>query len=141
MFPRLRRKFVILYTLSTGLIMTIVLSAAFLFYVSSQENRHQSAFQELLFTLTAQLQTDSRFADSFLVQMEKNNRLLIYIEENDTPFFFPGAYKSRTKRDILFSRAEDAARKENIYDDSHPISFKIFPTVRRNFWRQAVSIC
>ena len=122
MFPRLRRKFVILYTLSTGLIMTIVLSAAFLFYVSSQENRHQSAFQELLFTLTAQLQTDSRFADSFLVQMEKNNRLLIYIEENDTPFFFPGAYKSRTKRDILFSRAEDAARKENIYDDSHPIS-------------------
>lgn len=122
MFPRLRRKFVILYTLSTGLIMTFVLSAAFLFYVSSQENRQQSAFQELLFTLTAQLQTDSRFADSFLVQMEKNNRLLIYIEENDTPFFFPGAYKSRTKRDILFSRAEDAARKENIYSDSHPIS-------------------
>ena len=122
MFPRLRRKFVILYTLSTGLIMTIVLSAAFLFYVSSQENRHQSAFQELLFTLTAQLQTDSRFADSFLVQMEKNNRLLIYIEENDSPFFFPGSYVTRTKREKLFERAEDLAAKEGIFPHSHPIS-------------------
>ena len=122
MFPKLMRKFVILYTLSTGIILTFVLSAAFLLYVSSHENRQRSAFQEALFTLTAQLQTDSRFADSFLVQMEKNNRLLIYIEENDTPFFFPGAYNPRTSRDVLLSYAEDAAKKEDIYGDSHPIS-------------------
>ena len=122
MFPKLMRKFVILYTLSTGIILTFVLSAAFLLYVSSHENRQRSAFQESLFTLTAQLQTDSRFADSFLVQMEKNNRLLIYIEENDTPFFFPGAYNPRTSRDVLLSYAEDAAKKEDIYGDSHPIS-------------------
>ena len=54
--------------------------------------------------------------------MEKNNRLLIYIEENDTPFFFPGAYNPRTSRDVLLSYAEDAAKKEDIYGDSHPIS-------------------
>ncbi len=61
MFPKLMRKFVILYTLSTGIILTFVLSAAFLLYVSSHENRQRSAFQESLFTLTAQLQTDSRY--------------------------------------------------------------------------------
>lgn len=77
MFPRLQRKFVILYTFSTGLIMTFILSVAFLFYVSSQDNRQRSAFQEHLFTLTAQMQTDSEFSDSFLAQMEQNNKLLI----------------------------------------------------------------
>ena len=91
MFPRLQKKFVTLYTLSTGLIMTFILSIAFLFYASSQENRQISSFQEHLFTLMTQLQVNPRFADSFLAQMEQNNRLIIYIEENGTPFFFPGA--------------------------------------------------
>lgn len=122
MFPRLQRKFVILYTLSTGLIMTFILSAAFLFYVSSQENRWKSAFQEHLFTLLSQLQTDARFSDSFLARMEQKNHLLIYMEENDVPFFFPGSYESHTPRETLFHYAEDAARAEGLYLDSHPIS-------------------
>ncbi len=125
MFPRLQRKFVILYTFSTGLIMTFILSVAFLFYVSSQDNRQRSAFQEHLFTLTAQMQTDSEFSDSFLAQMEQNNKLLIYIEENDIPFFFPGAFRSCTPRDTLLTYAKNAAKKEYIYDDSHPISSNI----------------
>lgn len=122
MFPKLQKKFVILYTLSTGLIMTFILSAAFLFYVSSQENRQKSTFQEHLFTLTTQLQVNSRFEDSFLAQMEQNNRLIIYIEENGAPFFFPGAYKTRTERGTLLKNAVKAAQKESIYVDSHPIS-------------------
>ena len=125
MFPRLQRKFVILYTFSTGLIMTFILSVAFLFYVSSQDNRLRSAFQEHLFTLTAQMQTDSEFSDSFLAQMEQNNKLLIYIEENDIPFFFPGAFRSCTPRATLLTYAKNAAKKEYIYDDSHPISSNI----------------
>ena len=122
MFPKLQKKFVILYTLSTGLIMTFILSIAFLFYASSQENRQKSTFQEHLFTLMTQLQVNPRFADSFLAQMEQNNRLIIYIEENGTPFFFPGAYETHTDREILLKTAEKAAQKESIYKDSHPIS-------------------
>ena len=122
MFPRLQKKFVTLYTLSTGLIMTFILSIAFLFYASSQENRQISSFQEHLFTLMTQLQVNPRFADSFLAQMEQNNRLIIYIEENGTPFFFPGAYETHTDREILLKTAEKAAQEESIYLDSHPIS-------------------
>lgn len=122
MFPELQKKFVILYTVSTGLIMTFVLSVAFLFYASSQENRQKSTFQEHLFTLTTQLQVNSCFEDAFLAQMEQKNRLIIYIEENGTPFFFPGAYKTLTDREILLKAAKKAAQKESIYMDSHPIS-------------------
>lgn len=122
MFPKLERKFVFLYTLSTGLILTLILAVSFLFYVSSQSSRQKSLFQDQLFTLMSQLQTDSLFSDSYLAQMESKNQLLIYIEENNDPFFFPGSYTPRTERDRLFERAEDLAEAEGIFSDSHPIS-------------------
>ena len=122
MFPKLERKFVFLYTLSTGLILTLILAVAFLFFLSSQDSRMKSHFQDQIFTVTSRLQTDSLFSDSYLAQMENKNRLLIYIEENNAPLFFPGSYTPRTEREELFSRAENMAGAEGIFQDSHPIS-------------------
>lgn len=122
MFPKLERKFVFLYTLSTGLILTLILAVSFLFYLSSQSSRQKSFFQDQLFTLMSQLQTDSLFSDSYLANMENKNHLLIYIEENNFPFFFPGSYTPRTERGKLFERAENKAEAEGIFSDSHPIS-------------------
>lgn len=93
MFPKLEKKFVFLYTLSTGLILTLILAAAFLFYLSSQSSRQNSVFQDHLFTLLSKLQTDSLFSDSYLAQLENKNHLAIYIEENGSPFFFPALTK------------------------------------------------
>lgn len=122
MFPKLEKKFVFLYTLSTGLILTLILAAAFLFYLSSQSSRQNSVFQDHLFTLLSKLQTDSLFSDSYLAQLENKNHLAIYIEENGSPFFFPGSYKTRTERRRLFERTETLAEAEGIFPDSHPIS-------------------
>lgn len=122
MFPKLEKKLVILYTLSTGLILTLILAAAFLFYLSSQSSRQKSVFQDQLFTLMSKLQTDSLFSDSYLAQLEAKNHLAIYIEENDSPFFFPGSYKTRTKRSRLFEHVEELAKAEGIFPNSHPIS-------------------
>ena len=82
MFPKLEKKFVILYTLSTGLILTVILTAAFMFFLSSQNSRRKSIFQDQLFTLMSRLQTDSVFSDSYLAQLEQKHQLAIYIEEN-----------------------------------------------------------
>lgn len=122
MFPNLEKKLVLLYTLSTGLIMTLILSAAFLFYISSEENKQRSDFQGRLLTLTSSLQKESVFSDSFLSQIEENGRLIIHIEENNIPFFFPGSYQPQTDRAILLKRAQDAAKDEGIYPFSRPIS-------------------
>lgn len=122
MFPKLEKKFVILYTLSTGLILSVILAAAFLFFLSSQDSRRKSIFQDQLFTLMSRLQTDSVFSDSYLAQLEQKHQLAIYIEENDSPFFFPGSYVTRTEREKLFERAEYLAAKEGIFPHSHPIS-------------------
>ena len=81
MFPRLQKKLVLIYTLTTGLIMTLILSAMLLFYISSQKSRLKADFQDQLFTLMSKLQTDESFSDSFLASLEQKNRLLIHIEE------------------------------------------------------------
>lgn len=128
MFPKLQRKFVLLYTLSTGLIITFILSITFLFYFASQENRQESLFQKQLFTLISQLQSDSRFTDLFLAQLEQKNQLIIHIEENGTPFFFPGSYRPDTERETLLAYAEKAANKEGIFTDSYPISSNMLQT-------------
>lgn len=60
--------------------------------------------------------------DSYLAQLETKHRLIIYIEENDTPFFFPGAFKPRTERTRLLHQAQELAAAEGIFPNSHPIS-------------------
>lgn len=72
--------------------------------------------------MMSRLQTDSVFSDSYLAQLEQKHQLAIYIEENDSPFFFPGSYVTRTEREKLFERTEDLAAKEGIFPHSHPIS-------------------
>lgn len=122
MFPKLQRKLVFIYTLSTGLIITLILTVMFLFYVSSQENRQKAEFQNHLFTLMSKLQANEHFSDSFLAQLELKNHLLIYIEENNIPFFFSGSYQPSTDREALRAQAGETAKKEGIYPNSHPVS-------------------
>lgn len=122
MFPKLQKKLVLIYTLSTGLIMTLIVSAMLLFYISSQESRQKADFQDQLFTLMSKLQTDESFSDSFLAKLEQKNHLLIHIEENHVPFFFSGSYQPSSDRKMLLEHAESMAEKEGIYPDSRPIS-------------------
>lgn len=122
MFPELQKKFVRLYTFSTGMILTFILMVIFIFYLSSQQSRREASFSDHIFTLTSKLQTESTFSDSELAQLEAKHNLLIYIEENDTPFFFPGIYEPRTDRQKLFKIVRNMAAAEGIYPNSRPIS-------------------
>ncbi len=122
MFPEFQKKLVRRYTLSTGVILTFILAVTFLYYLSSQQSRMEVSFSDHIFTLTSKLQTESAINDSYLAQLESKHRLLIYIEENNTPFFFPGVYSTRTDRQILLNKTQKLASSEGIFPNSHPIS-------------------
>ena len=55
MFPELQKKLVRLYTFSTGMILTFILTVTFLFYLSSQQSRREASFSDHIFTLTSKL--------------------------------------------------------------------------------------
>lgn len=122
MFREFKKNLTFLYTVSTGLILTLIVVLTFLFFLISQENKRQSLFQNHLFTLTSKLQTDNLFTDSYLAEMETLNGLIIYIEENGHPLFFPGTYVTSDNRKLLLEQANIQAQKEGIYEDSRPIS-------------------
>lgn len=122
MFPELKKKLIRLYTISTGLILTFILTVTFLFDLSSRQSRMEASFSDHIFTLTSKLQAESTFTDSYLAQLEAKYNLIIYIEENNTPFFFPGAFKPRTDRQKLLEKVTELAASEGIYPDSQPIS-------------------
>lgn len=122
MFRKFKQNLVFMYTLSTGLILTLIVILAFLFTYVSQANRRESNFQNLLFTLTSRLQTDSTFNDSYLAEMELQNQLMIHIEENGQALFFPGSYVTGKNRSLLLNLAGKQAETEGIYKNSQPIS-------------------
>ena len=122
MFREFKKNLIFLYTLSTGQILTLIVVLTFLFSLVSLENKRQSLFQNHLFTLTSRLQTDNTVTDSYLAEMETRNELIIYIEENGTPLFFPGTYETTKNRDFLLEQAGRQAEKEGIYEDSLPVS-------------------
>lgn len=122
MFSTLRKKLISVYILSTGLILTVVLAAAFCFHAASAYRQQEASFQNHLFNLSAQLQSSSIFSDSELARLELQSRLLISIEENGDELFFSGAYEPQTSRDALIQKVEDAARLEGISTSSAPIS-------------------
>lgn len=128
MFPELRKKLTVVYTVSTGIILSLVLAAAFWFYLSAAERQQESAFQNHLLSLSIRLQSDSHFSDQDLARLEMQNRLIIFIEENGSPLFFSGAYMPATGRSVLIERAEAAARREGISTTAAPISSEILKT-------------
>ena len=103
MLLQLRKKLTLLYTLITGLILTgVVITLA---VITSQSDSHQreSLFTNQLMTIANKLQYDSRISQNWLSSMERDNGLIIHIEENNYPLLYPGS-SAATSRSILIDR-------------------------------------
>ena len=113
MFRTLQKKLTFLYTITTGTILTVILIVCFFYMKTSVESRYQSQFSDLFFTISNRFRTETFFTDSWLSQMELDNKLLIRIEENGTALQFPGAFPAETDRNLLFEMAEKEAATES----------------------------
>ena len=114
MFRTLQKKLTFLYTITTGTILTVILIVCFFYMKTSVESRYQSQFSDLFFTISNRFRTETFFTDSWLSQMELDNKLLIRIEENGTALQFPGAFPAETDRNLLFEMAEKEAATDGV---------------------------
>ena len=97
MFKKLRFRLTLLYTLTTGIILTLVVISISINSQLSTIRRIDEAFQTQVMNITTKLQTDNSFNITWLAATEAENDLLIHIEENGTPLLFKGCllYTSR----------------------------------------------
>ncbi len=122
MLNSLKKKLIILYTVSTGFILT----AALLFVML---NNNQQLIKDKTFnfrsnfsTVSKNVQMDSSFSHLWLSQLEVNNHFIIHIEDNGIPLIYNGAFNPLTDRNILVLKLKEAAGEDNIDTASRPVS-------------------
>lgn len=123
MYKSLRNKLVMLYTISTGLILIIVMIVILISTEKELEEKRLEAFNNHGITIINKLQTENTVKHSWLSQLESDYHLLIQIEDNGNPISFKGVLQIPTSRDLLMKQLTSLALGEGIDIRINPIFF------------------
>jgi signal transduction histidine kinase len=123
MYRSLRNKLVLLYTVSTGAILIIVMIILLMVTEKELEEKRMEAFANHGDTIINKLQTENMVKHSWLAALESKNNLIIHIEDNGSPISFKGVLHSPTDRDLLMKQLTDLALEEGIDTGKNPIFF------------------
>ena len=122
MIKRLRRQLTALFTITTGLILTLVVIGILVISAREFNKKNLDSFQNQILNITSRLQSGSTVSCTWLSRLESDNRLIIHIEDNGRPLLYHGSWTPDTRRDTLIMRAREAAMAERIDPSSRPVS-------------------
>lgn len=122
MFKKLQFRLTFLYTLTTGVILTLVVISISINSQLSLIHRIDEDFQTQVMNVTTKLQTDNSFNITWLAATETENDLLIHIEENGVALLFKGAWEPRSGRDYLLEKAASKARELGTDISTRPVT-------------------
>lgn len=122
MLKSIRNRLILLYTLSTGMILTGVLVLVLIITQKQLEDGQMEAFQNNYLTVSQKIQMDNEISNLWLSEIELKNHLIIHIEENGTPLLFRGSWQPSTDRRFLVDRIKELALKDNVNTNVRPAS-------------------
>lgn len=122
MIRKLQRRLTLLYTLTTGIILTLVVIAISVISQLNLMGKIDENFQNYIMSISTKLQTDVYFNISWIATMEADNGLLMHIEENGKPLLYRGAWNPSSDRDDLIHQAKEQAKNLNTDISVRPVS-------------------
>lgn len=122
MIRKLQHRLTLLYTLTTGIILTLVVIAISVISQLNLMSKVDENFQNYIMSISTKLQTDMYFNISWIAAMEADNGLIIHIEENGKPLLYRGAWNPSSGRDYLINLAKEQAKNLNTDISVRPIS-------------------
>jgi signal transduction histidine kinase len=122
MLNTLRKKLILLYTCSTGLILTSVLIFVMIINQRQTVRNKEASFQNNYMNVNQSIQVNNEVSHLWLSELELKNNLIIHIEDNGNRLLYGGAWQPPTDRQVLISRVWEAAQKDNIRTDIPPVS-------------------
>ena len=125
MFITLRNKLILLYSISTGFILIIVLIILLMFTERELKAKRLETFQNNTNTIIYKLQSENIIKHSWLSQLEEENNLIIHIEDNGYPLKFPGVLIVPTDRNNLIEQLAALALEEGIDVRRNPVFFSV----------------
>lgn len=114
MLKDVKRKLVLLYTITTGCILTIVIFGASYFFLEQANMRYKEEFQDLLYNIGGVIQNSNRISQLYLSELELKNQAIIYVEDNGKPLSFQGSWNPITKRSKLVKMLKEKAAQDQI---------------------------
>lgn len=125
MIRRLRQKLTLLYTVTTGTILTLVVFGLLFYNTRVAEKDAFQTFQNQIVSITSRMQFGATISVSWLAQTEASGKLVIHIEENAIPLLYSGSWTPATDRQTLITRAREEALKERINPAVRPVSSSV----------------
>jgi two-component system, OmpR family, manganese sensing sensor histidine kinase len=122
MLKSIRNRLILLYTFSTGFILTTVLVLVLIMTQKQLESSQRDTFWNNYITISQKVEMDSEISNLWLSELELKNHLIIQIEENGIPFLFHGAWQTPTDRQTLINKTKELAIEDNIDTNLRPIS-------------------
>jgi signal transduction histidine kinase len=118
----IRNRLILLYTCSTGLILTAVIIFVAVITDKQLERSQINAFQNNYITINQNVQSSYVISNLWMAEMETKNLLIIHIEDNCSPFLFQGSWIAPTDRQTLVGKVKELAAADNINTGIRPIS-------------------
>lgn len=125
MIKQLRKKLTLLYTVTTGTILTLVVIGLLFYNIRVAERDALQNFQYQIVAVASRMQFGSTISRSWLAQTEASGKLIIHIEENGVPFLYSGSWIPKTDRETLIKRAKETALKERVNPAVNPVSSSV----------------
>lgn len=125
MIKELRKKLTLLYTVTTGTILTLVVAGLLFYNLRVSEKDALQTFQNQIVAVASRMQYGSTISGSWLAQTEASEKLIIHIEENREPFLYSGSWVPATDRQTLIDLAREEALKEKVNPAVRPVSSSV----------------
>lgn len=120
----LRKRLTILCIIMTSLVLTIVIGVSWIAYekqwITNQRNIFSNQFQQVCNLL----RTSNIINHTHISEMELFYQQIIYIEDNQIPLLYRGAWNTTTKRSILIERLLKQTEQNGISIRTKPISLE-----------------
>lgn len=123
MIKKLKKRLTLLFTIATGLVLTLVVVVTYLSQLKQVDQQAYTGFQSQFDDLTNKLESDTTLSDEWLAKMESDYHLIIHIEENKQPLFFQGSWGTATNRKTLVHQAKVKALEEHVDTNVRPFSY------------------
>lgn len=111
MLRELRRRMALINILTTGIVFAAVMLVMAALSEAQYRQVNEASFLNDVASITNKLQTEESVSSAWLARTETDERYIIAVESNGSPFHFRGAWTPASPREALVAKAREEARK------------------------------
>lgn len=130
-YARIYRKLRMIYTITSGSILTVVLIIVFFLTEKQLQMGYYETFHNNVNTITSKLQLNNTITNTWMSSIEKDNNLVVSISDNGVPLLDHGTWLDTEERTYLFNQARNKAKQDGLDIQAAPVSYA---GVRSNYY-------